>query len=110
MKYIIWPNASGHLNIIPVCGSSSNRLKHTIVQNVSFPPLRLSGLRKLQHDNESQIDQVSVGCSEETSPIHGGPTPQLSGVKGSAVNIWVPHTESISRWVRAFMVAQGEST
>ncbi|KAK3552505.1 hypothetical protein QTP86_012635 [Hemibagrus guttatus] len=33
---------------------------------------------------------VSVGCAGQTSPIHKGPTSQLTGLKGSAANILVP--------------------
>ncbi|KAK3526241.1 hypothetical protein QTP70_020394 [Hemibagrus guttatus] len=32
------------------------------------------------------------GCAGQTSPIHGGPTSQLRGLKGSAANIFVPDT------------------
>jgi len=40
----------------------------------------------------SQSNQASVGCAEQTSPIHTGPTLQLTGLKGSAANILVPDT------------------
>uniref|UniRef100_A0AAY5K1J4 CCHC-type domain-containing protein n=1 Tax=Esox lucius TaxID=8010 RepID=A0AAY5K1J4_ESOLU len=33
-----------------------------------------------------------VGCAGQTSPIHGGPTSQLTGLEGSAANILVPDT------------------
>uniref|UniRef100_A0A673H5R2 Signal transducing adapter molecule 2-like n=1 Tax=Sinocyclocheilus rhinocerous TaxID=307959 RepID=A0A673H5R2_9TELE len=32
----------------------------------------------------SQSNRASVGCAEQTSPIHGGPTSQLTGLKGSS--------------------------
>ncbi|MBN3305358.1 IRF3 factor, partial [Amia calva] len=40
----------------------------------------------------SQSNRASVGCAGQTSPIHGGPTSQLTGLKGSAVNVLVPDT------------------
>ncbi|KAK3561066.1 hypothetical protein QTP86_026371 [Hemibagrus guttatus] len=55
-----------------------------------------------EHNNEfevltskfprSQSNQASVGCAEQTSLIHRGPTLQLTGLKGSAANILVPDT------------------
>ena len=41
-----------------------------------------------QQDNQS--NRASVGCAGQISPIHGGPTSQLTGLKGSAANILVP--------------------
>ncbi|KAK3555557.1 hypothetical protein QTP86_021782, partial [Hemibagrus guttatus] len=38
----------------------------------------------------SQSNPASVGCAGQTSLIHGGPTSQLAGLKGSAANILVP--------------------
>ncbi|KAK3543536.1 hypothetical protein QTP70_023867, partial [Hemibagrus guttatus] len=40
----------------------------------------------------SQSNRASVGCTGQTSPIHGVPTSQLAGLKGSAANILVPDT------------------
>uniref|UniRef100_A0A671KEA3 Contactin-3-like n=1 Tax=Sinocyclocheilus anshuiensis TaxID=1608454 RepID=A0A671KEA3_9TELE len=41
----------------------------------------------------SQSNRASVGCVEQTSSIHGGPTSQLTELKGSAANIQIPqHT------------------
>ncbi|KAK3569192.1 hypothetical protein QTP86_026470, partial [Hemibagrus guttatus] len=37
----------------------------------------------------SQSNPASVGCAGQTSLIHGGPTSQLTGLKGSAANILV---------------------
>ncbi len=37
----------------------------------------------------SQSNRASVGCAGKTSPIHGGPTSQLTGLKGSAASILV---------------------
>ena len=52
------------------------------------------------------------------SPIHGGPTLQLTGLKGSAANILVPDTpehlqllvESMPQRVRAVLAAKGGPT
>ncbi|KAK3542654.1 hypothetical protein QTP86_031477 [Hemibagrus guttatus] len=38
----------------------------------------------------SQSIQASVGCAGQTSPIHGGPTSQLTGHERSAAKILVP--------------------
>lgn len=35
---------------------------------------------------------LAQGCAGQTSPIHGGPTSQLTGLKISAANILVPNT------------------
>ena len=40
----------------------------------------------------SQSNWASVGCAGQTSQIYGGPTSQLTGLKGSAANILVPDT------------------
>ncbi|MBN3308071.1 DISC1 protein, partial [Amia calva] len=40
----------------------------------------------------SQSNQASMGCAGQTSPIHGGPTSQFTGLKGSAANVLVPDT------------------
>ena len=40
----------------------------------------------------SQSNRASVGCAGQTSPIHGAPTSQLTGLKGSATNTLVPDT------------------
>ncbi|KAK3534682.1 hypothetical protein QTP86_020344 [Hemibagrus guttatus] len=40
----------------------------------------------------SQSNPASVGCAGQKSLIHGGPTSQLTGLKGSAANILVPDT------------------
>ena len=40
----------------------------------------------------SQSNRASAVCAGQTSPIQGGPTLQLTGFKGSAVNILVPDT------------------
>ncbi|KAK3560189.1 hypothetical protein QTP86_000653 [Hemibagrus guttatus] len=37
-------------------------------------------------------NRVSVGCAGQTSQIHGGPTSQLTGLKGSSANILPQHT------------------
>ncbi|KAK3565305.1 hypothetical protein QTP86_005483 [Hemibagrus guttatus] len=42
--------------------------------------------------SRSQSNRASVGCARQTSPIHGGPTSQLTGLKGSAASILVPDT------------------
>ncbi|KAK3543232.1 hypothetical protein QTP70_014109 [Hemibagrus guttatus] len=42
--------------------------------------------------SRSQSNRASVGCAGQTSLIHGGPTSQLTGLKGSAANILVPDT------------------
>ncbi|KAK3566847.1 hypothetical protein QTP86_004549 [Hemibagrus guttatus] len=47
----------------------------------------------------SQSNRASVGRAEQASPIHGGPTSQLTGFKGSAANIVVPEVGDIeSEW------------
>ncbi|KAK3520889.1 hypothetical protein QTP86_017021, partial [Hemibagrus guttatus] len=38
----------------------------------------------------SQSNPAFVGCAGQTGPIHGAPTSQLTGLKGSAANILVP--------------------
>ena len=40
----------------------------------------------------SQSNRASLKCAGQTSLIHGGPTSQLTGLKGSAANILVPDT------------------
>ncbi len=51
-----------------------------------------------EHNNEfskfprTQSNWASVGCAEQTSPIHGGPTSQFTGPKGSAAKILEPDT------------------
>ncbi len=35
----------------------------------------------------SQSDKASMGCAEQTSPIYGGPTSQLTGPKRYAAKI-----------------------
>ena len=52
--------------------------------------LKAVGCVLFQQDNQS--NRASVGCAGQTSPIHGGPTSQLTGLKGSAANILVPDT------------------
>ena len=42
--------------------------------------------------SRSQYNKASVGCAGQTSPIHGGPTSQLTGLKGSPANILVLDT------------------
>ena len=44
------------------------------------------------HFPRSQSNRASVECSGQTSPIHGGPTLQLRGLKGSVGNILVQDT------------------
>lgn len=44
------------------------------------------GLRALNSN------RASVGCAEQTKPIHGGSTSNQTGLKGSAANILVPDT------------------
>ncbi|KAK3513688.1 hypothetical protein QTP70_028775 [Hemibagrus guttatus] len=61
---------------------------HPFMETV-FP----DGCGLFQQDNaKSQFNRASVRCAGQTSPIHGGPTSQLKGLKGSSANILVPDT------------------
>lgn len=57
----------------------------------------------------SQSNRASVGCAEQTSPIHGGPSLKLTGLKRSAANVSLPDTtaylqRSVPRRVKAVLV------
>ncbi|MCI4375370.1 hypothetical protein PGIGA_G00108680 [Pangasianodon gigas] len=54
----------------------------------------------------SQSHRASVGCAGQTSLIHGGPTSQLTGLKGSAANVLVPDTTAQPCGVHASTVCE----
>ena len=73
-----------------------------------------------EHNNEFEVltwppnspdlnsNRASVGCAEQTSPIHGGPTLQLTGLQGSAANILVPDTTAHLQGSRGVHASTGQ--
>ncbi|KAF7656197.1 hypothetical protein LDENG_00045110, partial [Lucifuga dentata] len=53
---------------------------------------RVQGVDLAPKFPRSQSNRASVGCAGKTSPIHGGPTSQLTGLKGFAANALGPDT------------------
>ena len=53
---------------------------------------RVQGVALASKFPRFQSDRASVGCAGKTSLILGGPTSQLTGLKGSAANVLVPDT------------------
>uniref|UniRef100_A0A6Q2Z8I9 Arrestin, beta 2a n=1 Tax=Esox lucius TaxID=8010 RepID=A0A6Q2Z8I9_ESOLU len=51
---------------------------------------------------------ASVGCAGQTGLIHGGPTLQLTGLKGSAANVLVPDTIAHLRRSSGVHVSKGQ--
>ena len=56
----------------------------------------------------SQSNRASVGCAGQTSPIYGGSTSQLTGLKGSAANILVPDTTANFQGSRGVHASMGQ--
>ncbi|XP_060795918.1 pleckstrin homology domain-containing family S member 1-like isoform X2 [Neoarius graeffei] len=86
-------------------------IKQTQQEDVLFPqtnrimhPAKLVQEWSEGHDKEfkaltwsskflgSQPHRASLDCAGQTSPIHGGPTTQLTGLNGSVTNVLVPDT------------------
>ncbi|XP_053538195.1 disks large homolog 3 isoform X3 [Ictalurus punctatus] len=73
--------------ILDVSGNAIKRL-----QQAQLYPISIFIKPKSVDALISQSNRGSVGCDGQTSPIHGGPTLQLTGLKGSAANVLVPDT------------------
>ncbi|KAF7666841.1 hypothetical protein LDENG_00089500, partial [Lucifuga dentata] len=53
---------------------------------------RVQGVDLASKFPRSQSNRASEGCAGKISQIHGGPTSQLTGLKGFAANVLVPYT------------------
>lgn len=82
-------------DIIISCSAGKACVQNTAADKVQrSAKLLMNGLRSKTKRSSlglqiqgSQTDEASVGCAR-TSPVHGGPTSQTTGLEDSASNAW----------------------